>query len=63
MGCGTILRPLTVYPNMRDLVTNLIRETESFVTQMDRGQWTLAFIVVVVFGCLCLRGVGNKTNL
>lgn len=47
---------------MRDLMTNLIRETESFVTQMDRGQWTLAFIVVVVFGCLCLRGVGNKTN-
>lgn len=47
---------------MRDFVLNLVREADTFVTQMDRGQWTLAFLVVVVLGVLCLRGVGTKAG-
>lgn len=28
----------------------------------DHQEWLLAFFVVVVFGCWCLRGFGSRSN-
>lgn len=48
---------------MRDFVFKVIRETEDFVVHMGTLEWTLAFIIVVGFGALCLQGVGSRKRL
>lgn len=47
---------------MRDLVFQVVRETESFVVSMGTLEWTLAFALVVGFGIFCMQGVGSKTR-
>ncbi|MHC2067603.1 hypothetical protein ACYFX5_09035 [Bremerella sp. T1] len=47
---------------MRGFVAQAIRETEQFVEHMGTVEWTIAFVVVVGFGILCLKGVGSKTR-
>lgn len=48
---------------MRNLVFKFIRETEDFVVHMGTLEWTVAFIIVVGFGALCLQGVGSRNRM
>ncbi|WP_158545529.1 hypothetical protein [Bremerella cremea] len=48
---------------MRDFLFKLIDKTEDFVVHMGTLEWTLAFLIVVGFGALCLQGVGSRNRL
>ncbi|MFI4875364.1 MAG: hypothetical protein ACIALR_08510 [Blastopirellula sp. JB062] len=47
---------------MREYLYASFRNVEQFIERMDSNDWTYVFIFAVIFGVICLRGVGNRTN-
>ncbi|EAQ81912.1 hypothetical protein DSM3645_17210 [Blastopirellula marina DSM 3645] len=47
---------------MREYLLTSFKNVEQFVGRMDSSDWTYVFIFVVIFGVICMRGVGNRTN-
>jgi len=38
------------------------REAMRFIEQMDKQEWVLALMAVVVVGVICMRGFGSRSN-
>lgn len=38
------------------------RDVMRFIEHMDRQEWVLALIAVVVVGLVCMRGFGSRSN-
>ena len=47
---------------MREYLHSSFQSLEQFIERMDSNDWTYVFIFAVIFGVLCMRGVGNRTN-
>ena len=43
-------------------MNRFFREAMRFVEQMDKQEWVLALMAVVVVGLICMRGYGSRSN-
>lgn len=44
-------------------IQKFINEFNSFAVGMDSRDWTIAAVVMVTVGAICMRGAADKTNL
>ena len=47
---------------MIPMIRDLIHDFFEAAGRMQTGTWTYVFIAVVIFGALCLRGYGSRSN-
>lgn len=47
---------------MRQYYEVFCREAMRTIDQMTTTQWFVVLVMVVVIGCICLRGFGSRTN-
>ena len=40
----------------------LWRKAMRIIENLDNHEWALVLLVVVVIGCLCMRGFGSRSN-
>lgn len=43
-------------------LSKAISAFERFAVRMDSGDWTIAAVVMMVIGVVCMRGLKGKTN-
>jgi hypothetical protein len=47
---------------MASYCEGVFSQASRWLEQMTAGDWLIAFAVVVVVGCFCMRGFGSRSN-